>query len=303
MKHFERDSLTQARHQQQAVAENRANWDDRAIVHAGGGYGDLDALAQDANAITPVVHRDLAVLEPHLPQGGVSGLSLLHLQCHIGTDTLSWRRLGARDVHGLDFSPASLEQARRLAERAGESITYVEADARYADQALPNKRFDLIVTSVGTVTWLPELGDWARSIAHLLKPGGIFMIRDAHPLLLALDEQELRITSDYLSGSEDAYQSDGSYTPGSAGRIAHTSNHNWSHDFQEMTGVLLAAGLTIEALGEYPGCEWQAMPSLEWKEDEGLWRLPEGSPRIPLSFSIVARKPRLSQTAGAADGS
>ncbi|RBP99334.1 SAM-dependent methyltransferase [Bifidobacterium xylocopae] len=274
------------------LAENRANWDDRAEVHAQGGYGDLAVFAADPTAITPVVQRDLAVLRPHLPASGVAGLSLLHMQCHIGTDTLSWQRLGALDVHGLDFSPRSLDHARALAAQADAPITYVEADARAADQALPGKSFDLIVTSVGTITWLPDLDGWGRSIAHLLNPGGVFMIRDNHPLLFALDEQSLAISGDYLSGGEDSYESDGSYTPGSAGKVHHTSNHNWSHDFQEMTSVLLAAGLSIEALGEHPEVDWPALPELVHDEKEDVWRLPQGRPRIPLTFSIVARKPR-----------
>ncbi|MBE3075700.1 MAG: class I SAM-dependent methyltransferase [Actinobacteria bacterium] len=37
----------------------------------------------------------------------------MHLQCHIGTDTIALSRLGAR-MTGLDISPAAIEQARAL---------------------------------------------------------------------------------------------------------------------------------------------------------------------------------------------
>ncbi|MGH3810570.1 MAG: SAM-dependent methyltransferase, partial [Pseudonocardiaceae bacterium] len=50
--------------------------------------------------------------------GDLTGRRGVHLQCHIGTDTLSLTRLGAR-MTGLDFSSAALAHARRLAERAG----------------------------------------------------------------------------------------------------------------------------------------------------------------------------------------
>lgn len=275
------------------IRDNLDNWNDRAEVHANGGYGDLDAFAADAHSRNRVVERDLAVLKPHLPDGSVRGLRLLHLQCHIGTDTLSWWRLGARNVHGLDFSSVALEHARDIAERAGADIEYVEGDARHAADAMPECHggFDVIVTSVGTITWLPDLGDWARSIAALLAPGGVFMIRDNHPLLFALDNAGLEVIADYFSGTETSYESDSSYTPGSEGSIRHTHNHNWAHDFHEMVGVLLDAGLTIEAIGEHDVTDWRSLPMLEYDEALGGWRMPEGKPHIPLTFSIVARKP------------
>lgn len=90
------------------VADNLNNWNDRAVVHANGGYGDLTQFAKDKNAITTTVKRDLDVLRPFLTHNSVENKRLLHLQCHIGDDTLSWARLGAKDVYGLDFSPAAL---------------------------------------------------------------------------------------------------------------------------------------------------------------------------------------------------
>lgn len=280
----------------QAVDENLENWNDRAQLHAQGGYGDLAKFASEPRALTGTVRRDLEVLEPFLPKHSVAGQRLLHLQCHIGTDTLSWYRLGAQDVYGLDFSPQSLVYAQKLAEQSGAKITYVQGDARYAAQALPDKhgQFDVIVTSAGTITWLPDLTDWAHSIAELMAPGGIFMIRDNHPLLFALDNEGLEIKQDYFSGTEIFYETDGSYvvndTQGPATKIKHTKNHNWAHDFQEIISVLREAGLTVEALGEHPETDWQALPMLTYNEQKDEWVLPAGYPQVPLTFSVVAKK-------------
>lgn len=283
------------------VSDNLLSWNDRAVIHAHGAYGDLDAFADNPSALSPVVLRDLAVLKPHLPESGVMGLRLLHLQCHIGDDTLTWWRLGARDVHGLDFSPTALDYARNLSERAGAPITYVQSDARFAAQAMPDRagRFDLIVTSAGTITWLPDLNDWARSIATLLADGGIFMIRDNHPLLFALDNEGMTIVQSYFGGTETTYETDQTYTSvvdaapnQTKARIRHTTNHNWAHDFQEMTCALLNAGLTIEAIGEHDVTDWKALPMLEYSPDLNGWIMPRNRPQIPLTFSIVAKKPR-----------
>lgn len=72
-----------------AIAANRANWDDRAEVHVGSRMYDVDGFLADRTAISRVVRNDLSVLAPHLPGGQAQGRSLLHLQCHIGLDTIS----------------------------------------------------------------------------------------------------------------------------------------------------------------------------------------------------------------------
>ncbi|WP_205745647.1 hypothetical protein [Egibacter rhizosphaerae] len=48
---------------------------------------------------------------PHL--GDLIGLRIVHLQCHLGTDSLSLARLGG-EVTGVDFSPSALAVARDL---------------------------------------------------------------------------------------------------------------------------------------------------------------------------------------------
>ena len=272
---------------EEKVAENRVNWDDRAPVHAASPFYEVERLVHDAAHVSAVVRRDYEVLRPHLPASGLSGLSVLHLQCHIGTDTLCWERLGAGEVWGLDFSPASIAHAREITSRAGGHVTYAEGDARRADEVI-DRQFDVIVTGTGALEWLPELSSWAQSTARLLRPGGTLMVRDDHPLLGALVYESLTVHGDYLSGSCDDYEDDGSYVPGTSGTIAHTAAHNWNHDFQELLGSLLAAGLEIEDFRESPYAEWQSLPCLVETPDG--WTMPEGSPRIPLTFAVVARK-------------
>ncbi|ONM50160.1 class I SAM-dependent methyltransferase [Nocardia donostiensis] len=276
-------------HEAEAIAANRANWDDRADVHIRSAMYDVDGFLNDPTDISQVVQNDLSVLAPHLPDSGVQDRSLLHLQCHIGTDTISWARLGAIDVHGVDLSPKSLHHAARIAQADGRDIAWVEGDVRFAS-SLIDRHFDTIVTSAGTILWLPELEHWAQSIHDLLQPGGVFMIRDDHPILGAMEFEPWAITDDYLGGGgARTYEDSGSYTENSAGLIAHVTNHEWRHDLGEIVGSLLRAGLSIEALIELPYMDWPAFGDLI-PCPQG-WTLPAESPRIPLNFAIVARRP------------
>ena len=72
---------------------NRANWDERAPAHAASaGYG-LERFRADAGHLSDVVRFDLPLL------GDVTGLDGVHLQCHIGTDTISLaRRYGVASI-------------------------------------------------------------------------------------------------------------------------------------------------------------------------------------------------------------
>src|SRR6478735_1238856 len=100
---------------------NRANWDERAPAHAASpGYA-LDRFRADPAFLSHVVRFDLPLL------GSVEGLRGIHLQCHIGTDTISLARLGAR-MTGLDFSAAAISQARALAAETGDDVEFVESD-------------------------------------------------------------------------------------------------------------------------------------------------------------------------------
>src|SRR3954451_12167057 len=100
---------------------NKAQWDERAPAHAASPAYGISRFVDDPAFLSDVVRFD----RPRL--GDVTGLRTVHLQCHIGTDTLSLHRLGAR-VTGLDFSPASLAQARDLAAKAGADVGFVESD-------------------------------------------------------------------------------------------------------------------------------------------------------------------------------
>ena len=272
-----------------AIATNRANWDDRADVHARSQMYDVDGFLADSAAISSVVQNDLSVLAPYLPETGVAGKSLLHLQCHIGQDTVSWARLGAVDVHGLDLSPNSLRHAAQLAEADDREITWVEGDARFAS-TLIDRRFDVVVTSTGTIVWLPELTAWGRSIHDLLEPGGVFVIRDDHPILGAMAFQPWEITDDYLGrGDSRSYDDTGSYTESSAGQITNVTAYEWRHGLSDVIGALLRAGLRIEAVREFPYMDWPGFPELV-PCPQG-WMLPDESPRIPLNFAIVSRRP------------
>jgi 2-polyprenyl-3-methyl-5-hydroxy-6-metoxy-1,4-benzoquinol methylase len=281
------------------IEANRAWWDKAAPVHVTG-YQAED-LANDASAISTDVRIDAEIMAPQLPQTGVSGLSLLHLQCHIGTDTLSWARLGATAT-GLDFSAESLNEARRLSQMAGLDVDYVQSTVEDAAESLNGRQFDVIYTGVGALMWLADLDVWARNIRALLKPGGLFFVRDAHPILLALDDksdnQQLVVRYPYFGNGAPADYGDDE-EPDYADKSVTVSGptYEFAHSLEEIIGSLLNAGLRLEAFHEHRTlmwqfCDWmtQVTDQRSGPRNDNIWALPpDQRDLVPLAFSVAAR--------------
>jgi SAM-dependent methyltransferase len=267
---------------------NRANWDERAPVHAASAFYGLDQFVDDPTALSPIVQFDV----PRL--GDLHGLRGAHLQCHIGTDTLSLSRLGAR-MTGLDFSSASVAEARKLAERIGDSTDFVESDVYAAVDVLGAEQFDLVFTGIGALCWLPDIQRWADVVAALLKPGGRLFLREGHPMLWAIDEKHTdRLVVDYPyfeTTDPIVFEDQGTYVQ-TENTFQHTTTHSWNHGLGEIVTALLDRGLTLTQLVEHDSVPWEALPGvMEQAGELKEWRLAERRERLAMSYTLQAHKP------------
>jgi SAM-dependent methyltransferase len=264
---------------------NLANWDERAPAHAASPDYDVAKFAADPDYLSDVVRFD----QPRL--GDLSDLRGVHLQCHIGTDTVSLSRLGAT-MTGLDFSPAALAQARDLAERAGADVTLVEADVYDAGRVLEPGGFDLVYTGIGALTWLPSVDRWARVVASLLQPGGRLFLREGHPMLWALAQGRpdhlLAVEYPYFERDEpNVFDDAGTYVQTD---VAFENNltHEWNHGLGELVTALMDAGLTITGLTEHDSVPWDALPGQMEEIGGGEWRLADRPWRLAHSYTLQA---------------
>jgi SAM-dependent methyltransferase len=265
---------------------NRAHWDALAAVHGAGipgGHYDLDAV---------VAGRGLGDVEQAAVDaavGSVAGLDVLHLQCHVGIDSIALARAGAR-VTGVDLSPGSLAAAGALAERCGVALELVEAEATALPASL-HGRFDLVYATVGVVCWIADIDAWMRSVALALRPGGAFVLVEMHPLYaMALTYDPLVIDFPYAFDGPHEFDEPGSYADPEAA-VAATREVVYAHSLGEVVSAALRAGLRIDGLEEHLDADADPRGTVAVREADGRYRVRLGGVApIPLLFTLRATR-------------
>jgi SAM-dependent methyltransferase len=265
-------------------ATNLAHWEALAAVHGQDDYYDAEALVAGADSLSE--HEDAAVREA---VGEVSGLDVLHLQCHIGFDSISLARRGAR-VTGADFSPAALAKARDLAGRAGVEVEFVEADATALPPAL-HGRFDLVYATIGVIGWIEDLAAWMRSVHAALRPGGRLVLVEIHPLYNMVAAREpLLLDFPYAADGPRRFDEPGSYAGGDA-EVTATTEVVYAHSLGEMVNASVGAGLRVDALHEHVDTDFDPRGSLLAPEPDGRLALRVSGERLPVLFTLRATRP------------
>ena len=260
---------------------NRKMWDELAVIHYKSKFYDVEGFKAGKLSLFSIERKEL---------GDITGKSLLHLMCHFGMDTLSWAKLGAK-VTGVDFSEKAIELARALSKETGIEGNFICANIYDLPKVL-SEEFDIVFTSYGVLTWLPDLQNWATIIARFLKARGLFYMVELHPFTWIFQDEdvtELEVTHPYFKEQEPIkFEVKGSYADETA-QINQEYNYEWPYSFSEILNSLINAGLKIQFVNEYPYCTYKMFPFME-KHEDGWWRLKNQKGVIPLMFSLKAIK-------------
>jgi len=221
---------------------NRQGWDGLAETHYQTYH--IDKLISGTPLLNDLITKEV---------GDVRGKSLVHLLCHIGTDTLSWALLGAQ-VTGIDISPESLKYARKLAGRMGFAANFIEIDVLDVKEKVQEK-FDIVFASTGVLCWLPDIQRFAQTVHHLLRAGGFFYIFDGHPFRSVLldvtgEAGNHTIQGDYFRKEVWQYDHMGDYTDPQL-KIP-VNSYEWHWTLGEIVTAFCDVGMHIEFLHEFP---------------------------------------------------
>lgn len=165
-----------------------------------------------------------------------------------------------------------------------------------APEALPAEagRHDLVFTSWGTIAWLPDIRRWARSVAHVLRPGGALYFADLHPVAAVFDDGGSGAVEGrpgwlvpYFERAGRVFDDGSDYADGDA-RLGNSRTVTFLHPIADILGALGEAGLALDWLHEHPRLAWQ-MFRCQVRDAEGMWIWPD-QPWLPLAVSLRAVK-------------
>lgn len=276
--------------------ENRIAWNAATVAHNSHKAGQAAFLREGGSTLFP---EELELLDD------IAGLSLVHLQCNAGQDTLSLARRGAT-VTGVDISDEAIAFARQLSAATGISATFHHADVYdwLAEAARGAARYDIAFSSYGAICWLSDIRAWARGIAAILKPGGRFVLVEFHPFAMTFDEDWSHRYPYFTEGRAQSYEHGiGDYVGAAGGALSPSGHlegvkeftnphpgHEWPWGIGEVTTALLDAGLALTVLREYPYSN-AAKQFGRMRELPGRRMIPpEDVPNLPLMYGLVARK-------------
>jgi len=258
------------------LAINKKAWNDKTEVHVNSEFYDMPSFLAGKNTLQEI---ELALL------GDVRGKKILHLQCHFGQDTISFTRMGA-EATGVDLSDKAIDTARELSVKTEAHTRFICSDVYSLHEHL-NEDFDIVFTSYGTIGWLPDLEKWAWTVSRFLKPGGVFVFAEFHPVVWMFDPNFEKVAYRYFKTDAIIETELGTYadltTPAEYEMIT------WNHSISEVVNNLIDAGLEINALNEFDYSPYNCFRGTE-EFEPNKYRIAHLKNDIPMVYAIKATK-------------
>jgi len=255
---------------------NKKSWNARLESHLASAFYDMPSFLKGKSSLNKI---ELDLL------GTVKGKKILHLQCHFGQDSISLSRMGA-EVTGVDLSDLAIEKGKALAKELGTDTKFICSNVYDLDEHL-NEKFDIVFTSYGTISWLPDLNQWAGLISRYLKPSGQFIFAEFHPIVWAYDDDFTEVQYYYNNVEPIAEEETGTYADKSANiKQAFVC---WNHGIGEVVNNLIKNRLQIEDLQEYNYSPYPFVSDTV-KITDKKYQVRKFGDKLPLVYSIKAIK-------------
>lgn len=150
------DSLRQKKLELKYESEFAATYDER--YHSAVVYQEMD-------------DRLVSILLEHIRKGGIEAPDVLDLGCGPGSMTGKLLKIPGIRLTGVDLSPAMIARARERFPH----VNYIVDDAEF--MSFEDETFDVVFCS-GVLHHLPSIEMALREVHRILKPGGIFIVRE-----------------------------------------------------------------------------------------------------------------------------
>ncbi len=182
----------------------------------------------------------------------------------------------------MDISDKAIDKARELADQLNLRSEFLCENVLDVGSMF-DRPFDIVFTSYGTITWLPDLDDWAKVVDECLKPGGEFVIVEFHPMMWSLDDEFKSLGYDYFNRQAHQEEESGTYADRDAD--IELTCYWWNHPLSEVTGALLRRGLVLRHFDEFDYSCYNCLPGME-RIDDRKYRFAHLGDSIPYMYSM-----------------
>ncbi|MEG0736511.1 MAG: class I SAM-dependent methyltransferase, partial [Longicatena sp.] len=176
--------------------------------------------------------------------------------CNNGRELLSISKHYHVEAIGFDIAENLLEQGKRHADELQLPCEFVAANILDINDSYANT-FDVILFTIGAITWFEDLHVLFEVASKCLKPGGIMILHDFHPVMNMLPlpgEQSYNTESTILL--EDKYFTKEPWIENSgmgyiSGEFPSKTFISFSHSISKIINAIISSNMNILQFEEF----------------------------------------------------
>lgn len=179
----------------------------------------------------------------------VKGMDILELGCGFGANCMEFVQNGAESVVGIDVSERMLETAKR--ENGDGRIKYIRLDMKELDALRGESagKFDFAYSSLA-FHYVEDFKKLTGDIYSLLKPGGILLFSQEHPVTTATFGYNSKWIADE-NGEKIAFEFSNYHQPGKRSSFWFVDRVETYHrTTADIINALIETGFEIAAMDE-----------------------------------------------------
>lgn len=254
---------------------NKDAWEEAAPIHNKQNQEQLLRDVKNPN------YSSLAEIEIEcLNTIDVKGKDVAQICCNNGRELISIKNMRAARCVGFDIAQGFIDQSIELAHTAGVDIEFVCSDVYDIDEKY-NAKFDVIIITIGVLTWMPDLELFFAAVSKLLKTGGVMFMYEQHPILDMVEPNEAGapVVWEFSYFEKEPYVDSDGLDYWSGNKYKSKPMTSFFHTMSEIIMAGINNGFAIEHFVERP-----EHISNTW------WNVESSKIGVPMSFTLIMKK-------------
>ncbi|AQP53577.1 SAM-dependent methyltransferase [Vagococcus penaei] len=233
------------------IDENKEAWEDAFRQRKSGWGNDVPTNLKNKSDyyVEPCIKKVLDEMD-------LSNKKIAQFCCNNGRELLSISKHYGIEGTGFDIAENLIQQGVENASILNLPCNFVVTDILKIDGKYEGV-YDVILFTVGAITWFEELNDLFRMVSKCLKKDGIMILHDYHPIMNMLPlPYEAEYHAENLTFLENKYFSDEPWIENSgmayiSGEYNSKTFTSFSHSISKIINAIVTSGMEIKLFEEF----------------------------------------------------